>query len=283
MMPAVASEANPGRPAKARRELKASKSPKKANRFLSEVVELQKQLAAGADLNPLAELLAVVLRLARSMAQATDEDTLPAHFKALHAGIQILQRSFLALLSDGRLRLGYEVDEGGALKDSMQSDHLARIGIKEDPASAAVAHWLQARWNCYVLILTSLLSFDDPFGAVGEEVRTDVFDCLVALQIAASSALTQQYKANAEQRAAKVGHEISSTPVWSPTPWRAFIKALVVGPAPVSDLSFKSDASIANGFVSFGAPIFEDIRRRFADELLERYDDARFATLRETT
>lgn len=267
------------------KEAKSGKAAKKSNRHLAEVVHLQQQLAAGADLNPLTELLHVALRLARSMASGTGSDSgaLPSQLKALHAGVQILQRSFLALLADGRLRLGYEVDEGGALKDSMQANHLAKLGMTEDPVTTAVAHWIQARWNSYVLLLTSLLSFDDPDGAVGEEVRKDAFDCLVALQLSASSAFSKQIRAHAEQRAAKYGHDISSSPDWSPSPWRAFIKALLLGPAPLTELSFKSDASISSASKVYGAPIFEDVRKRFADELLESYDDARFATLREIT
>ncbi|KDN41975.1 CBF-domain-containing protein [Tilletiaria anomala UBC 951] len=254
---------------------------KKSDPVLAPVLALQQQLASSADLNPLQQLIELCVKFAKSVA-ASDSATakgqtasvstseVASTLKAVHVCIQVLQRSFLTLLEADRIPLHSSIDERGCISSE---------GLELKNPEELVGRWLQGRWNAYVLLLCSLLGFETASGGAAEEgIRKEVLESLVALQVEASQSLTRQTHRRAMSNE---GQESELAPLWAQSPWKPLMHALIFGSTPVECLKVDSDGGVRESFSLTSGKVLQDVRQKFADDLLENFDDVRYATCRD--
>jgi hypothetical protein len=266
--------------AKGKARASSSSQGSKADTPLSRVIALQKALASSADLNPLQELIEQVHSVAVSLcapgkARSSKEADSAGGLKALHVGVQVLQRSFVALLQSDRIALSPECDDYGRAVGSSSN------GAKNaNSPEAQVEKWLQGRWNALVLLLCSLLGLEGTSADGEEEIRKEVLDALILLHMEACASLTRQVHANSPGNV-----EGPKIPHWSRSPWRALMLAFIAGSAHLADIKLDSDDSVKASFklvgTRAGSRPQQNVLQKFADELLESFDDARCAALRE--
>lgn len=270
---------------------KGAKS-KSSNAFLATVVSYQQQLSASADLNPLQSLLEVTAKHAKQVhtllqisfnakgkrIQPDENDQKVAQLlKAIHVATHVLQRSFTSLLQQDRIRLTGETNHFGFL-GNVAGNQFGKKQNQVDSPRQVVERWLQGRWNGYILLLTVLLGMGNSSSFLAEaleELRRQVLQSLLVLQLESSQSLARQMTKDDD----------SATPVWSSSPWRALVVSLVANPVAVTEIKLDTDENIRSSFENIGSasstPVEQDVRQMFADEVLEKYDDGRYAALRE--
>ncbi|KAE8212712.1 hypothetical protein CF327_g3688 [Tilletia walkeri] len=235
---------------------------------LSRVQSLQHALASSTDLNPLTDLI----DLARSLAAAANSHN-DSTIKALDRALLVLGQALASLIApptsskkEQRRVLLYpdQVDPEGNLTSASLPRSLAS---QLSPAELQVSEWVKTQWNDAVHLLCALTAYSD------EGVRSTALRQLFALQLAASSALSSHSAAGSTDEDA----DAQGSARWAPSPWRATVLALTAGPP----TSLSPSSSSTTPGLQRKSHIHPDLHGTFLDELAEKYDDARYAFLRE--
>ncbi|CAD6977272.1 unnamed protein product [Tilletia controversa] len=236
---------------------------------LGKVQSLQHALASTTDLNPLTD----IIDLARSLAPNNDGST---NTNALHRALLVLAHALASLVappsSDTKkqnkhdrpvLLVPDQVDADGILTSAALPRAIASQLTKPE---RQVSEWLKERWNEAVHLLCALTAYPD------EGVRSTALRQLFALQLAASTALST-HSSTASTSDAEDHADVQGSARWAPSPWRAIILALTAGPPLALEPSSNT--------LQRNPHVHPDLHGLFLDEMAEKYDDARYAFLRE--
>ncbi|KAL9934024.1 hypothetical protein V8E36_007106 [Tilletia maclaganii] len=249
---------------------KTTASQDGSQQLMAQVQTLQHSLATSTDLNPLTDLI----DLATTLASGSSTNSK----KALDRALLVLGQALASLISSSsskkkkqqRTVLLYpdQVDSDGNLTSASLPKSLA---AKLSKAELQVSEWLKQQWNNAVHLLCAFTAHAD------EGIRTTALRQLIALQLAASNALSTHAATASEGKGEDDNEDADAlgTARWAPSPWRATVLALAAGPPTTFEPSSSPSALRRH------AHVHADLHGTFLDELAEKYDDARFAFLRE--
>ncbi|PWN44003.1 CBF-domain-containing protein [Ceraceosorus guamensis] len=204
-------------------EVAAAASP-----HTSRLVALQASLSGSTDLNPLSDLLALIIELS----------ALPdAASTLLPKSMSLLMHSVSALVRANKVPLDAFVDAEGKLQVHAHNEKDASLTFKK---------WISERFNESVQCFCALL------GHEAEHVRLLALKYLVALQVSCSACLTHlRSKPNAH--ATLDAH--TSLGQWASAPFRALMLVLLAGPKK-SALA----ADVRDAFVKEYLEEYDDVR-----------------------
>ncbi|KAK0550111.1 Maturation and nuclear export of 40S ribosomal subunits interacting protein [Tilletia horrida] len=236
---------------------KAKKTAGGGGDVLSQVQTLQQALASSTDLNPLTDLI----DLAASLGSKTSNDV-----KALDRALLVLGHALASLVfpsakKDKRLLLfPDQVDADGILTSASLPKS---ISSTLSTAELQVSDWVKDQWNATVHLLCALTAHQD------EGIRATALRQLLVLQLAASNVLSSHLGAASDDGEA----DQAESARWAPSPWRATVLAVTAG----APLSLRAGTKALQRHEK----VHLDVYALFLEELAEKYDDARYAFLKE--